>query len=325
MTFLHQILIRKRGLVTILVVALSVHAIVAFAQNEGDGIYPQIVDTSHASDETKAFFASFFTAKSRHDIEETMRHFSPDLVTYTDATLGWPLDSFDILQSIFSQYMPNWPETGLSYPTRIIGGTGSAIVAFTDTPELFGGELRILGAVDFKDGKIIRWVDYWDSRSFDDDLYKDMRTPEETFPTDFKESAIDVMASSKIISIATQLQSAFATADAQAASSLFSYDAIYEDMTLRTQLLGRAEIEGYLSRVLLKAPFGEGSGLRHIVGNDLGGGFEWIGSPMTAVKFGITALELDAQGKISRLTSVYDGRELTDAELQNLVLLSLNR
>jgi hypothetical protein len=29
-----------------------------------------------------------------------------------------------------------------------------------DTPELFGGELRILAAVDFADGKIIRWVDY---------------------------------------------------------------------------------------------------------------------------------------------------------------------
>ena len=32
-----------------------------------------------------------------------------------------------------------------------------------DTPELFGGELRILAAVDFRDGKIVRWVDYWDA------------------------------------------------------------------------------------------------------------------------------------------------------------------
>ena len=76
------------------------------------------------------------------------------LVTYTDATLGWPLDGFDAVKNIFLQYMPNWPKTGLSYPTRIIGGANSAVVAFTDTPELFGGELRILGAVDFKDGEI---------------------------------------------------------------------------------------------------------------------------------------------------------------------------
>ena len=80
-----------------------------------------------------------------------MKHFSPHLVTYTDATLGWPLDGFDAVKNIFLQYKP---KTGLSYPTRIIGGANSAVVAFTDTPELFGGELRILGAVDFKDGEI---------------------------------------------------------------------------------------------------------------------------------------------------------------------------
>ena len=307
------------------IIALLLQTGAVLAQKKGHSIYPQIVDKSHASDEVSAFFDSFFTAKSLHDIAGTMKHFSPNLVTYTDATLGWPLDGFDTVKGIFAQYMPNWPETGLSYPTRIIGGTGSAIVAFTDTPELFGGELRILGAVDFKDGKIVRWVDYWDSRSFDGDLYKKMRTPEEKFPKDFKESSIDVTASPKIRSISRQLQSAFATADAKAASSLFSYDAVYEDMTLRAQLLGRAEIERYLSRVLPKAPFGKDSKLRHVVGNDLGGGFEWIGTPKTAVKSGITAIELDAQGKISRLTSVYDGRQLRDEELQSLVLLSMNK
>jgi ketosteroid isomerase-like protein len=323
--FLHQVSILKRSFVKILVVALSVQAVVAHAQSESHSIYPQIVDTSHASDEVTALFASYFTAKSRHDVVETMEFFSPDMVTYTDATLGWPLDGFAAVKGIFSEYMPSWPETGLSYPVRIIGGAGSAVVAFTDTPELFGGELRILGAIDFKDGKIVRWVDYWDSRSFDIDLYKKMRTPEEKFPTDFKENAIGVTASPKIISISTALQSAFSSEDAKLAASMFSHDAVYEDMTLRTQLLGRAEIERYLNRVLLKAPFGKGSNLRHIVGNDLGGGFEWIGSPMTAVKFGITALELDSEGKISRLTSVYDGRQLRDEELQYLVLLSLNR
>ena len=32
-----------------------------------------------------------------------------------------------------------------------------------DTSELFGSELRILAAIDFRDGTIIRWVDYWDA------------------------------------------------------------------------------------------------------------------------------------------------------------------
>lgn len=317
--------ISKLSLAMAFIIALRLQSGAVFAQNNGQSIYPQIVDKSHASEEVSAFFDSFFTAKSRHDIDGTMKHFSPNLVTYTDATLGWPLDGFDTVKGIFVQYMPNWPETGLSYPTRIIGGTGSAIVAFTDTPELFGGELRILGAVDFKDGKIVRWVDYWDSRSFDGDLYKKMRTPAKKFPTDFKEGAIAVTASPQIISAATKLQNAFAAGDSEAASGLFSYDAVYEDMALRAQLLGRAEIKRYLKMVLAKAPFGEGSKLRHIVGNELGGGFEWIGSPVTGVKFGITALELDSNAKITRLTSVYDGRQLQDEELQSLVLLSMNK
>ncbi len=314
---------KGRFVAVLVVTCLALGAGAGLTQDEGDSLYPQIVDTSHASDEVSTFFASFFTAKSRHDVDGTMEHFAPSLVTYTDATLGWSLNSFDALEGIFAQYMPAWPETGLSYPTRIIGGSGSAVVAFTDTPELFGGELRILGAVDFEDGTVVRWVDYWDSRSFDADLYGKMRTPEETFPTDFKESSIDPRASQKIRSVATDLQRAFAAADAEAASSLFSYDAVYEDMTLRAQLLGQSEIRQYLSRVLPEAPFGEGAKLRHVVGSDSGGGFEWIGSPRMGVKSGITALELDAQGRITRLTSVYDGRELLDAELQTLVLLSL--
>jgi len=152
-----------------------------------------------------------------------------------------------------------------------------------------------------------------------------MRTPEDKFPTDFKESSITVTSSLKIRSISSQLQNAFAAGDAKAASSLFSYDAVYEDMALRIQLLGRAEIEHYLSMVLSKAPFGKDSKLRHIVGNNLGGGFEWIGSPITGVKFGITALELDSNGKITRLTSVYDGRQLSEDEVEALNYLLANR
>jgi len=317
--------ISKMRIILVSIIALTLQTGASLAQKMRQPVYPQVVDARHASDAARSFFASFFTAKSRHDVDATMQHFSPNLVTYTDATLGWPLDGYEILKATFEQYMPTWPETGLSYPTRIIGGTESAIVAFTDTPELFGGELRILGAVDMKDGTIIRWVDYWDSRNFDDALYQKMKTLEEKFPTDFKESGIAVRASKKIRSISSQLQKAFATGDAKAASGLFSYDAVYEDMALRVQLLGRAEIEHYLSRVLSKAPFGIDAKLRHILGNDLGGGFEWIGSSATKVKFGITALELDAQGKISRLTSVYDSRDLTESELQGLDYLHADK
>ena len=50
---------------------------------------PKIVDVTHASKESAAFFHSFFTAKSRHDVDATMNHFSKSTLTYIDATLGW--------------------------------------------------------------------------------------------------------------------------------------------------------------------------------------------------------------------------------------------
>ncbi len=287
-------------------------------------IYPDVADSRRASLEVRAFFASFFTAKNRHDVAATMQHFSPLVVTYTDAVLGWPLDGFDAIEGTFRQYMPNWPATALSYPTRILGDATSALVAFTDTPELFGGELRILGAVDIGEGKIVRWVDYWDSSSFDADLYAQMRTPVAEFPTDFKERSIGVHAAPAIVEISTQLQRAFAAGDAHEVSQLVSYDAVYEDMALRAQVLGRADIERYLGRVLARAPFGTGSRLRHVVGGPAGGGFEWFAAPESAVGGGITALEVDSDGRISRLTSVYDGRQLGESDRRSLVLLSLD-
>src|SRR5439155_3425564 len=83
-----------------------------------------------------------------------------------DATLGWPCYTYDALKDAFVRYMPKWPPSGLSYPTLVLGDEHSALVAFTDTPELFGGEIRILAAIDIMDGKIIRWIDYWDGRHF---------------------------------------------------------------------------------------------------------------------------------------------------------------
>jgi hypothetical protein len=287
--------------------------------------YPAVPDTRSASDEACAFFESFFAAKNSHDVNATMQHFSPRVVTYTDAILGWPLDSFDAIEGCFHQYMPTWPDTALSYPTRILGGTGSALVAFTDTPELFGGELRILGAVDFEEGKIVRWVDYWDSTDFDNELYRKLRTPDDAFPVDFKEHAIAVHAAPTLVDVATALQRALAAADAHGVSELLSYDAVYEDMALRVQVLGRSAVERYLAATLNVAPYGKGSTLRHIVGGPAGGGVEWITAAGNTVAGGISALEVDHTGRVSRLTTVYDGRRLSDTDRQSLAQPMLTR
>ena len=205
------------------------------ASLRADPLYPDVVNTSHATPQAASFFKSYFTAKSEHKPVPTTDHFSDAHLTYIDAALGWPFYSKKGMTDLFEQYMPKWPPTGLSYPTRISGDTHSALVAFTDTPELFGGEIRILAAIDFKDGKIVRWIDYWDGRSFGAEMAAKFRTPADKFPTNFDYDVAGDGASAKIKDAAQKLAAAFASGDAKAAAALFSYDAIYLDRALRAR------------------------------------------------------------------------------------------
>jgi len=312
---------------TLLAAAAVALAASAHAFAQAKTLFPEIADTSHASPQARQLFHSFFTAKSRHKPAETMKHFSQKQITYIDATLGWPFYDFKSLSGVFEQFMPKWPESGKSYPTRILGDTKSALVAFTDTPELFGGEIRILAAIDFKDGKVIRWIDYWDGRHFGAATAAKMRTPEDKFPKEFSERAAGENASAKMRAVADKLAKTLAGNDAAAASALFSYDAVYEDMTLRTQILGRMAIKDYLARAAAKLPYGQGAAALHVVGSDLGGGYEWQAAPAYAanVKRGVTALELDRDGQVSRFIAVWDGSVVSDADIQSLGALAIEK
>ncbi len=94
-------------------------------------------------------------------------------------------------------------------------------------------------------------------------------------------------------------------------------------MALHSQLLGRLAIRRYLTRALGKAPYGPGAALAHVVGSDLGGGYEWRAGPSFPMKRGDTALALDAQGRITRLTVVYDSSLLSDADYHAMAQLSV--
>lgn len=142
--------------------------------------------------------------------------------------------------------------------------------------------MRILAAIDFPDGKIVRWVDCWDSSSFDSALYTQFRTPDGTFPSDFKDSQVTTQAPPEIVNAATALQQAFRAADTSAAGELMHTDVVLEDMALRTQVIGRIEVTRYLGRILGKIPYGRSSDLRHVVGGSQGGGFEWTAGHPTA-------------------------------------------
>ena len=207
--------------------------------------------TTHTAVERSPLAATietFFGTKTSCDVDGTMAYFSLDLATYIDATLGWDFDSYDALKAVFAQYMPNWSPPARSYATRVLGNETSALVNMVDTPELFGGELRILAAIDFVDGKIVRWVDYWDSSSFDDDLYAQFRTPADAFPRDFKDAEVATRAAPEVVTAATALQQAFSAADASAAADLLHTDGVIEDMALRSQVIGRIETSRSLER-----------------------------------------------------------------------------
>ena len=269
-----------------------------------------------------ATFEKFFHTKTSCDVEGTMAYFSHDLASYIDATLGWDFDSYEALKAVFAQYMPNWSPPARSYATRVLSNETSALVNMTDTPELFGGELRVLAAIDFTDSKIVRWVDYWDSSSFDSALYGQFRTPAESFPTDLKDSEVKTQASPEVVKAATALQQAFSAGDASAAANLLHTDVVFEDMSLRCQVIGRIETGGYLGRVLGDIPYGSASRLRHIVGGSRGGGFEWTAGPHADGLVGITAIELDPDGIITKVTSVYDSRQLVPGRKAALVAAS---
>jgi ketosteroid isomerase-like protein len=135
-------------------------------QTKGKGPMAIHSDTATASP-LHAVLEKFFETKTACDVNGTMAYFAPDMAAYIDATLGWDFDSFGALKAVFEQYMPGWAPPARSYASKILAGEDSALVHMVDTPELFGGELRILAAIDFADGKIVRWVDYWDSTAYD--------------------------------------------------------------------------------------------------------------------------------------------------------------
>ncbi|HEU4617794.1 MAG TPA: hypothetical protein VFV10_07115 [Gammaproteobacteria bacterium] len=279
--------------------------------------YPDVTDTSHASKKAADVFRGFFSAKSAHDADALMTYFARDPVLYIDASSGnqWP--TWQTLWDVFHRFLPPARPDALSYPLRILGDERSALVEFEDTPSLFGRELRILGSVTFDDqGKVVRWIDYWDGRSSQRET-----SIQPNYPTDFHDNVVN--ASAKITSVANDLQKAFAAGDAAGATALFSFDAVYEDMAAHSRVVGQLQIERYLTRALPVVPYGPGASVAHVVGGERGGGYEWSAAPSAMpMRRGNTALELDAEGKISRLTVIYDSGLLSDEKYRELVSLA---
>ena len=297
----------------------SVAAGQAVAQSERD--YPSTLKADHATPETAKLFYDAFEAKSTGRAEDLMSHFSTDMVGYCDTTLGWPCKTFEPLLAAFKKNMPNWTN-GLSYPVEVLGGPESAVVYFVDTPELFGSDLRVVGVVDVRDGKIIRWADYWDGSSYPIDGFNKILMPPEKFNKDYLEGKIDQRASDEIVGISEAFANALSTGSQDKFDALFSYGVVFEDAALRTRIVGEPAVLAYLKRSIEKVPYGKGVSIRHIAGGERGGGFEWTSSGQTGVKIGVAALTLNDAGKIERVTMMYNGRRLSEGTKRELILLS---
>jgi hypothetical protein len=283
--------------------------------------YPNVTDTSHATDKVADILEGFFSAKSLHHAAAMVSFFAPapDPVLYIDAGLGFAWPSQASLLAVWSSpAFANGPPDALSYPLRIIGDSRSALIEFVDTPPLLGAEFRFLSSITFdNNGKIIRWIDYWDGRS---SLVKIPFGAFGPYPTDFHDNVVN--ASSKIKQVSQALQSALGAGDAAAAAQLFTPDAVYEDMALHTRVEGQLQIRRYLTRGLIQLPYGVGASVAHVVGSDRGGGYEWHAAASAApIVRGSTALELDRNGKITRFTTIYDSYQFSNAHYQTLVSL----
>jgi hypothetical protein len=279
---------------------------------------PGVTDTSHCTPEAAAIFQGFFTAKSNHDLTALMSYFSTANTTYIDACLGISLPSWEAVGSTFASAFASAPASAISYPLRIVGDTRSAAVELVDTPDFFvPQELRALSSVTFdSQGKIIRWVDYWDGRSA---LIPN--TIASTYPADFKDS--EQNADPAVVRAAQKLQAAFAAGDAAAAVALMSYDVVHEDVASHTRVCGQFQAQRYYTRALGQLPYGPGAALVHAEGSRQGGGYEWSAAPDAApMRRGHTCVELDEAGKISRLTAIYDSSLLSYTAYQSLAGLA---
>ncbi|MDX5564990.1 hypothetical protein PYK79_19060 [Streptomyces sp. ID05-04B] len=298
-------------------------ATVRSAAESGAGLTPvypyDVTDTSHASRQAAAFFRSYFTAKTLRNVDAFMNHFRPSQTAYYDATLGWGSTSYAQLKGGLPQTMAAWGKDGKAYPVRIVGDTHGAVVEFTDTKPLFGDEIRGIAAVDFRDGKIVRQADYWDGRH---NTVANGKAPADQYPTDLGATAVKENSAPAIERAARMLNAALAADNPQAAAALFSTDATFEDAATRTSVQGQLAIGRYLERALPNLPYGPGTTVRHVLGSSKGGGYEWKTSA-TAVRNGITMLELDRHGLITNLTTTWDASGLSDSALKTLATLAI--
>jgi limonene-1,2-epoxide hydrolase len=283
------------------------------------------IDDSAATPLAVRQAAGFYHDKARRDVDAAIENFLMEPFSYVDATLGAEFPTREVLRGLLSQGLPTWPEGANSYMTRVLGDENSAIVYFTNDPGIFfPADMRAVSAVNFVNGKIARWIDYWDANHIGAVNLEGARHPQEEFPADFGESKVGETGTALIQKIATTLDTALAAHDVQGAAALFAPDATFTDLPGHIRVTGPRHILSFLTAAQGTLPYlGHGVRIRHILGGDLGGGYEWTANG--TVKRGITAIKLDGNGKITGLEAMWDGSLLDDEALLSLAKAAIER
>ncbi|KAJ4223282.1 hypothetical protein NW759_005917 [Fusarium solani] len=280
---------------------------------------PDIADISHATPALVEFIRHYFQAKSRHDADEWIKVFDTSKITYIETVLGLHLNSTNF-EAMTKAIMATWGADARSYPLRIIGDMHSVVMFFVDTPAMFGSELRGIAALDMENGKVVRQVDYWDGRRAP---LAETRVPESQYPTSFGESAVQRARNPVLQGIVNELHTGLSTGNSSVTAALFDVDTIWEDRTTRTLLDGRLAIERYLARASSSLPYGTGATVRHVVGNEQGGGYEWFGGPGAAARHGMTAPKLNKDGLITWISPFWDASYASDVAIATLLRFAI--
>jgi hypothetical protein len=284
-----------------------------------------VIDTANATPQAVKLLAAYFNDKARRDVDASTENFNEEPFAYVDATLGALFPTREALRGLFSQGLPTWPAGAKSYLTRVIGDETSAIVYFTNDPGIFFPvDQRAVSVVDFVDGKVSRWIDYWDSNRIGAATVGGFKAPAESFPADFGESLVGEKASERIKQVAANLNRALAAHDIAAAGALFAPDATFIDLTAHVRVAGPRDITSFLDKAQGTLPYlGHEVEARHVVGSDAGGGYEWTAKGV--VPRGVNVLKLDEQGLITSFESVWDGALVDDDALLRLAKAAIQR
>ncbi|MFI6620651.1 hypothetical protein [Streptomyces sp. NPDC050528] len=234
------------------------------------------------------------------------------------------MPSWTALQAAFAQYMPAWPGTTRSHVTRSTGDENSAIVEFTDSPELFGREIRAIAAVDFLHGLIRREVDSWEGRRLGIAVANAPCTSNLRFPTAYGEEHL-AECSAPARRRALGRPRVALTADDTA--GLFAEDTAFEDLAPNTEFTGASAIDAigtYVSRAHTRLPYGVGVTVRRTLSNGRGHDYAWIGDGF-AGSHRIIGVALDVVGRITRFITTWDAARLDDAAMATLLADILER